>query len=129
GRRGAPRPRYRTLVVDDNVDAAASLGLMLELLGNEVHLAHDGLEAVAAAERLRPDVVFMDVGMPRLGGLEATAQIRRQPWSKALTIVALTGWGQDVDHERSREAGCNGHLVKPVTLPDLERALDEWVGR
>jgi CheY-like chemotaxis protein len=111
------------LVVDDNVDAAESLGLMLELLGNEVHAAHDGVEAVAAAERVRPDLILMDLGMPRLGGLEATAEIRRHPWGNGPTIVALTGWGQDSDRERSRAAGCNSHLVKPVALADLERVL------
>jgi PAS domain S-box-containing protein len=118
-----PLSKWRILVVDDNPDGAASLGLMLELLGNEIHLAHDGVEAVATAEKVRPDLILMDVGMPRLDGLEATAQIRRQPWAKATAIVALTGWGQDSDRERSREAGCNGHLVKPATLTDLERVL------
>ena len=124
GRPGAGGPKRQILVVDDNVDAAESLGMMLELLGNEVHLAHDGVEAVEAAERVRPDLVLMDVGMPRLGGLEATALIRQQPWSKAMTIVALTGWGQDADHKRSREAGCDGHLVKPVAIHELERVLN-----
>jgi PAS domain S-box-containing protein len=116
--------KWRILVVDDNPDGATSLGLMLELLGNEIYLAHDGFEAIAAAERVRPDLILMDVGMPRLDGLEATAQIRRQPWAKDTTIVALTGWGQDSDRERSREAGCDGHLVKPATLIDLERVLN-----
>jgi CheY-like chemotaxis protein len=65
----------------------------------------------------------MDVGMPRLNGLEATRQIRAQPWGKGMTIIALTGWGQEGDKERSREAGCDAHLVKPVSLPVLEALL------
>ena len=65
----------------------------------------------------------MDVGMPRLNGLDATRRIREQPWGTGMTIIALTGWGQDGDRDRSREAGCDGHLVKPVSLPDLEKLL------
>jgi PAS domain S-box-containing protein len=125
---GPDRPARRVLVVDDNWDGAESLAEMLRLLGNEVHTAHDGLEAVEEAERLRPEIVLMDVGMPRLNGLDATRRIRERPWGRGLTILALTGWGQEGDRERSREAGCDGHLVKPVNLLDLERVLTE-VGR
>ncbi len=117
------RPR-RVLVVDDNRDAAESLAMLLELLGNEVHIGHDGLEAVELAERLRPDIIFMDVGMPRLNGLEATTQIRTRPWAAPVVIIALTGWGQESDRERTRQAGCSAHLVKPVQLADLERVLN-----
>jgi CheY-like chemotaxis protein len=101
------------------------------MLGNEVRTAHDGLEAVAAAEAFRPDVILMDVGMPRLNGLDATKRIRGQPWGANVTVIALTGWGQEGDRERSREAGCDGHLVKPVNLTDLQRLLRELrpVGR
>ena len=120
--RGAKR---RVLVVDDNHDAAESLAQLLELLGNEVHIGHDGVEAVEAAERVRPDLILMDVGMPRLNGLDATARIREQSWSSSTTIVALTGWGQDSDRERTTAAGCDGHLVKPVLLADLERVLGD----
>jgi PAS domain S-box-containing protein len=111
----------RVLVVDDNRDGADSMAEMLALLGNDVRTAHDGLEAVAEAGRFRPEVILMDVGMPRLNGLDATRRIRGQPWGKDIAIVALTGWGQDRDREQSRRAGCDGHLVKPVALPDLER--------
>ena len=78
-----------------------------------------------AAEAFRPEVILMDVGMPRLNGLDATRRIREQPWGKGMTIIALTGWGQDGDRERSSEAGCDGHLVKPVSLADLEKLLAE----
>jgi CheY-like chemotaxis protein len=77
---------------------------------------------VEQAERFRPDVILMDVGMPRLNGLEAARRIRREPWG-TMAVVALTGWGQEGDRERSREAGCDGHLVKPVSLSDLEKLL------
>ncbi len=89
-------PARRVLVVDDNRDGAESLGMMLELAGHEVALAHDGVEAVERAQQFRPDVILMDVGMPRLNGLDATRRIRQEPWGKALTIIALTGWGRSV---------------------------------
>src|SRR5689334_2813302 len=96
---------------------------MLRLLGNEVRTANDGAEALEAAERFLPEVILMDVGMPRLNGLDATRCIRGQPWGREITIIALTGWGHENDRERSRAAGCDGHLVKPVNLPDLEKLL------
>ncbi|OWK34448.1 PAS domain-containing protein [Fimbriiglobus ruber] len=115
--------KRRVLVVDDNRDSATSMALMLELMGNEVRTAHDGLEAVDRAGEFRPDVVLMDVGMPRLNGLDATRRIREQSWGQTMTVIALTGWGQETDRQRSAEAGCNGHLVKPVSVPDLEAML------
>ncbi len=126
GDRGAAGMGHRILVVDDNPDGAESLALMLELLGNEVQTANDGLAAVDLAEAFRPEVILMDVGMPKLDGLEATRRIREEPWGKTITIFALTGWGQEGDKERSREAGCDGHLVKPVARRDLETLLGEF---
>lgn len=116
-------PKRRVLVVDDNRDSAASMAMMLELLGHEVVTAHDGIEAVEAAAASRPEVILMDVGMPRLNGLDAARRIRRQHWGREVTIVALTGWGQEHDRQESREAGCDGHLVKPVMLDDLQNML------
>ena len=124
-RSGPKGPKRRILVVDDNQDSANSLAMLLRLLGNEVRTANDGLEAVDEAERFRPEIILMDVGMPNLNGLDATRRIREQPWGNAVRIIALTGWGQDGDRERSREAGCDGHLVKPVNLPDIEKLLAE----
>jgi signal transduction histidine kinase/ActR/RegA family two-component response regulator len=118
----------RILVVDDNRDGAQSLSLMLTLLGNEVCQGHDGLEAVRLAESYRPEVIFMDVGMPLLNGYEATARIRLHDWGNRMYIIAVTGWGQDSDRELSRQAGCDGHLVKPVHLSDLQRKLSELDG-
>jgi CheY-like chemotaxis protein len=122
------RPRRRILVVDDNRDSATSMAMMLKLMGNDVRTAHDGMEAVAVAERFWPQVILMDVGMPHLNGLDAARRIREQSWGRSVVIIALTGWGQDGDKERSREAGCDGHLVKPVNLPDLEKLLAELTG-
>jgi CheY-like chemotaxis protein len=93
-----------------------------------VETAHDGVEALEKAETFRPEVVLMDVGMPRLNGLEATRRLRGRPWGRQVTIIALTGWGQENDRERSREAGCDGHLVKPVELSDLQKVLTEVLG-
>jgi signal transduction histidine kinase/CheY-like chemotaxis protein len=122
---GSPDPPRRILVVDDNRDGAESLVEMLRLLGNEVLTAHDGLQAIERAGQFRPDVILMDIGMPLLNGLEATRRIREQAWGSTMKVIAVTGWGQDADRERSRTAGCDGHLVKPVGLADLQRLLAE----
>lgn len=111
------------LIVDDNRDAAESLGMMLSLLGNEVRLAEDGEESIQAARAFLPDLILMDIGMPRVNGLDATRMIREEPWGAGVTIIALTGWGQDADRQRSKEAGCDGHLVKPVDLDELQRLM------
>lgn len=111
------------LVADDNQDGAEALTMLLEILGHTVHVAHDGIEAVALAERVHPDIVFMDIGMPRLSGLDATRQIRQRDWGKSMTIIALTGWGQDADRQRSRDVGCDGHMVKPINADDLSNML------
>jgi PAS domain S-box-containing protein len=125
---GSTGPKRRILVVDDNQDSAASMAMMLELLGDEVRTAHDGLEAVEVAEQFRPQVVLMDIGMPRLDGYKATRRIREHPWGRDMAVIALTGWGQEADRARSKEAGCDGHLVKPVNLSDLEKLLVELQG-
>ncbi len=119
----APSGTRRVLVVDDNVDSAESLGQLLGLLGNEVRTAHDGETGVRAAAEFRPAVVLMDIGMPKLNGYEAARRIREQPWGRAMVLVALTGWGQDDDRRRTREAGFDHHLVKPVEVAALMRLL------
>ena len=113
----------RVLVVDDNYDAAASLAMLLKLMGHEVETAHDGLEAVAKAKTFRANVILLDIGMPRLNGYEAARQIRAQG-KKGLKLVALTGWGQQEDRRRSEEAGFDAHLVKPVDLTVLTKLLE-----
>jgi signal transduction histidine kinase len=118
-----PITARRILVVDDNHDAADSLSILLKLSGNETHLAFDGEEAVEAAARFRPDVVLMDIGMPKLNGYGAARQIREQPWGKGMVLVALTGWGQDEDRQKTADAGFDGHLVKPVEYAALTKVL------
>ncbi len=116
-------PSRRILVVDDSRDGADSLAKVLKFMGNDVRTANDGIEAIDEAEGFRPDIILMDVGLPRLNGLDATTRIRGYEWGRDIIILALTGWGQDGDRERSREAGCDGHLVKPVDLSELEQLL------
>jgi PAS domain S-box-containing protein len=123
GEPSANGPGRRILVVDDNQDSARSMARVLELRGHEVRTAHDGLEAIKAAGEFQPEVILMDVGMPRLNGYEASRRIREQPWGQSVVIIALTGWGQEGDRVQSREAGCDGHLVKPVDFRDLEELL------
>jgi PAS domain S-box-containing protein len=123
GDREARCPAYRILVVDDNEDAADSLGTMLELMGHTTRTAYDGLEAVSAAESFRPDVVLLDIGLPLMNGYDACRQIRARPWGRQMVIIAQTGWGQDDDRSRSQEAGFDFHLVKPVAPAALEKLL------
>jgi PAS domain S-box-containing protein len=115
--------RLRILVADDNRDAADSLQMMLGILGHEVRSANNGREAVRTAEEFRPDVAFLDIGMPELNGYDVARTVRAQPWGRAVTLVALTGWGQDEDRRRSREAGFDQHLVKPVDPEVLQQTL------
>jgi PAS domain S-box-containing protein len=122
GRTAKPAGR-RILVVDDNRDGAGSLAEMLRVMGNDTQTAFDGEEAVALAEAFKPDVILMDIGMPRLNGYEACRRIREQPWGRTVVIVAQTGWGQEDDKRKSQEAGFNFHLVKPVDPAALEKLL------
>jgi CheY-like chemotaxis protein len=101
------------------------MAMMLKMMGNEVRTAHDGLAAVEAAADFRPDVILMDIGMPKLSGYEACGRIRALPLGKGALIVALTGWGQKNDRAHSRQAGFDGHLVKPLEPVALEALLAE----
>ena len=118
-------PTCRVLVADDNQDSADGLGTLLELKGYEVETAHDGLEAVDAAAAFQPDVALLDIGMPGLNGYEAARRIREQPWGEAMVLIAVTGWGQDDDKQRAKEAGFDHHLTKPIDTADLEKLLRE----
>jgi CheY-like chemotaxis protein len=115
----------RILVVDDNRDGAASLAMLLTVMGNDTRTAHDGLEGVELAEAFRPDLIVLDIGLPKLNGYDACRRIREKPWAKDTLIVAATGWGQDDDRRRSKEAGFDHHLVKPVDAAELNRLLAE----
>jgi DNA-binding response OmpR family regulator len=112
-------PSRRILVVDDNRDAAETLAMMLRLEGNEVDTAFDGEGAITATATFHPDVVLMDLGMPKLDGYEAARAIRRDAGGSEVVLIALTGWGGDMDRQLSQEAGFDRHLVKPVMPTEL----------
>jgi CheY-like chemotaxis protein len=114
---------YKILVVDDGRDAADSLALLLRLHGHETRTAHDGVEAVELAEGFRPDVVLLDIGMPRLNGYETCRRIRSTPWGKNMVLIAQTGWGQEEDRRQTEEAGFDAHIVKPVDYTRLLRLI------
>jgi len=113
----------RVLVVDDNADAADSIGMVLELLGAEVKVVHNGSDALDCLADYKPDVVLLDLGMPGLSGYEVARRIREAPGAGGVTIVALTGWGQREDRNRTSEAGFDHHLVKPANVEALEMIL------
>jgi CheY-like chemotaxis protein len=119
----------RILVVDDNRDAAESLATLLRLGGHTVDIANDGLVALQSAEQSRPDVVFMDIGMPNLNGYDAARRIREAAWGKGMMLVAISGWGQESDRAKSRAAGFDAHLVKPVEFAALDQMLAEVSAR
>ena len=112
-------PALRILVADDSMDSATSMEMLLEILGNRVCIANDGAAAVAAAEEFQPQVVMLDIGMPKMNGYDAAQAIRRQPWGKHMVLVAVTGWGQDSDKQRSKAVGFDYHIVKPITSAAL----------
>jgi PAS domain S-box-containing protein len=113
----------RVLIADDNHDAALSLSMLLQAMGHTTRIAHDGLEAVEQAEEFRPDVVLLDIGMPKLDGYGAARRIASLPWAGSTRIVAVTGWGQDADRQRAKEAGFHVHLVKPVDPKRLRQVI------
>jgi PAS domain S-box-containing protein len=115
-------PTRRILVVDDNLDSAESLSLLLSICGYDTHAVFDGLAAVEAAATFRPHIVLLDIGLPKLNGYEVASRIRGQEWGKKMVLIALTGWGQREDRRRSKEAGFDHHLTKPVE-PDALKAL------
>jgi CheY-like chemotaxis protein len=121
---GDVKTSLRILIVDDNRDSADSLAMMLKMTGNDTRRVYDGEAAVAAAGEFRPDVILLDIGLPKLNGYEACRRIRQQS-SKELVIIALTGWGQDEDRQRTHEAGFDYHMVKPVDPATLMKMLAE----
>ncbi len=112
--------RRRVLVADDNVDSAESLAMLLSLMGHEVAVAHDGSAAVELAAQYQPEVILLDIGMPKLNGYEVARQIRDQRWSTSVVLVALTGWGQEDDKRKAVEAGFDHHFTKPLAPGTLE---------
>ncbi|MDA0832339.1 MAG: PAS domain S-box protein [Planctomycetota bacterium] len=120
-----PISSCRILIVDDNKDVASSMAMLLKIIGNETQMAYDGIEAVEVAGTFRPDLVLLDIGLPKLNGYDACRRIRDKPWGKDMVIVALTGLGQDDDRQMSKEAGFNHHLVKPGHLNALMGLIAE----
>lgn len=114
---GVPK---RILIADDNRDAAETMSMLLGLSGHEVYVAQSGAEALAVAERERPDIAVLDIGMPDLNGYEVAERIRREAWGEGMTLIAMTGWGQAEDKRRALAAGFNHHLTKPVDPSELE---------
>jgi CheY-like chemotaxis protein len=114
----------RLLVVDDNVDAANSLAMMLRLEGHDVVTADNGLDALDIASQFRPQVVLLDLGMPKLNGYETAQRMRQHDWGREAALIALTGWGQPADRDRTLAAGFDAHLTKPVQGADILRTLD-----
>lgn len=115
----------RVLVVDDNVDSADAMALLVRYYGHDVLVAHDGEGALRLAETYRPHAILLDLGLPRVDGYEVTRRLRAESWAVRTTIVAISGWGQDADLQRSRQAGCDHHLVKPAEPQALKTLLDD----
>jgi two-component system CheB/CheR fusion protein len=113
----------RVLVADDNVDAADSLAMMLELAGHEVHVAYNGTDAFDVAQRVKPHAALLDLGMPGMSGYELCARIRREPWGEEMLVIAVTGWGHDDDKEKARAAGFDHHFTKPVDPELFDRVM------
>lgn len=119
------RRKLRVLAVDDNEDSALSMAMVLKIMGHDVRTAFDGVAALQVAEEFRPEVILMDIGMPKLNGYDTCHLLREQPWAADILMVALTGWGQEEDRRRSFEAGFNRHLVKPVEPDEVKKLLAE----
>jgi CheY-like chemotaxis protein len=111
------------LVVDDNVDAADSLALLLKLEGHEIQAAYDGPTALLIAQTFRPEIILLDIGMPGMDGYEVARRLREQTYQKITVLAALTGWGQEEDRRRALQAGFDYHFVKPIEPDALEQLL------
>ena len=117
------QPSLRILVVEDLHDSADSLGLLLGLWGYQAVITYDGAGALAAASATPPDVVFLDIGLPGMDGYEVARRMRALPALENVSLIAVTGWGQEEDRRRSQSAGFNYHLIKPLNLNSLETLL------
>jgi CheY-like chemotaxis protein len=126
---GETTSSFRVLVVDDNVDAAESLGSLLEIEGHEIRIAHDGDTALRVAAEFQPRVVFLDIGMPGKDGYQVAREMRAGEATRDAILVALTGWGAQEDRARSRSAGFDHHLTKPASLAAVEALLKEIAAR
>lgn len=125
--RDAPSTGLRVLVADDNIDAAASLVMILSMSGHETRTVHDGQQALSVGREFRPHAMVLDIAMPRLDGHAVCRQLRSEPWGKDLLLVAVSGWGQAEDRQQSREAGFDHHLVKPIEFEALDRLFRKYL--
>jgi CheY-like chemotaxis protein len=129
--RAAPSPQgaapvaSRIVIIDDNTDAATTLAMLIEELGGAARVAHDGESGLEAVSAFHPDIVFLDIGLPRMDGYDVCRRIRLQPSPRPL-VIAVTGWGQAQDKQRALDAGFDAHLTKPVDPAVLERMLAGW---
>lgn len=121
---GQSAPKRRLLVVDDNKDAAESMSMLLEMWGHEVVFAYDGPSALETAQRWQPEAIFLDIGLPGMDGYEVAERMREMPQAKDAVLIAITGYGQEDDRARSRRAGIDHHLVKPVAPDALHSLID-----
>jgi CheY-like chemotaxis protein len=115
--------KQRIVIADDHLDSLSSLAMMLKIGGNDVRTARHGIEAIEVAAAFQPAVILLDIGMPELNGYETCRRIRKEPWGSEIIMIALTGWGQEEDKRKSKEAGFDYHLVKPVDPDVLEKLL------
>lgn len=113
----------RVLIVEDNMDVADTLEVLIQTWGHDTRVARDPLLGLAAADEYQPHVVLLDIGLPRMHGYDVAKRLRERPWAGNLTMIAVTGWGQEADRLQSQGAGINHHLVKPLVPADLERIL------
>jgi CheY-like chemotaxis protein len=119
-----PTAARRILIVDDNFDSAESMSILLGMIGNECEMAHTGPQAIELAETFRPNVILLDIGLPVMDGYEVCRIVRSQTAGKDISIIAMTGWGQEDDRRRSIEAGFDAHIVKPVDMAQLLKLID-----
>ncbi len=124
-RDGARALRSRILIADDNADAADTLAHLLECAGYETTVAYDGIAALEIAERLHPDVILLDLGMPQLAGDEVARRVREQPWGRTVRLIAVTGYGHDAHRRLTEQVGFDRHLVKPTDPDTLLRVISE----
>ena len=117
---------FRILLADDNVDFAESLSILLEAGGHEVAVTHDGLQALETAAAFKPELCFLDIGLPRLHGYDLARRLRALPATRGVYMVAISGWGQPEDKRRSHEAGFDHHLAKPVEFERIQDLLDQF---
>ena len=119
----------KIMVVDDNRDLADSFAKLLRLMGHEVRTTHDGRQVLEAARDFRPDLIFLDIGLPGMDGYAVAEAVRDDSTLRSTLLVALTGYGAATDRQRTQEAGFSAHLVKPVRFADVHELLDRLLGR